>query len=271
MNQKTYIACGFGLSLLFHLAFFFVLIADFSQRKNEMGGFEAELAERFESIIIVSNLPLGELKQHSINSQKSQINPNKALKNNKKQQKSKKENALNLKNETNPALTIPKNENFTPQELSEKSNKQSLNSQQSPHNAQRNQTQKDDFASSPIQDKGAVAKTVISGASYKEIKSYQGLVMAHLTKHKKYPNLALMQGQEGTAVLKIIINSNGNVLSSELIKTSGETLLDDESLNLIARANPLPKPPKNMLGSDLKLIFSIPIDYNIKEFLRSQR
>ena len=270
MHYKAYLACGLGLSLLFHLAFFFVLIADLSKRKSETGGFEAKFGDRFESIMIVSTLPLGELKEQSIASQKSKINPNQTRKTQEKQKESKKDNAFNLKEEINPAFTSLKNRDFTPQELSEQSQEQSLNSQSSAVNSDRNQLQKDDFTSSPMQGKSATTQTMVSGASHKEIKSYQGLVMAHLTKHKKYPNSALTQGKEGTAVLRISIDDNGNVLSSELRKTSGETLLDEESLNLITRANPLPKPPQNMLGNTNKLTFSIPIDYNIKEFLHSQ-
>lgn len=265
--MRTYLACGLGLSLCLHGAFLLLLLSDFSKRKSDTGGFEAQIANQFESIMLISTLPFSDLKEHSTASQKSKINPNKAQKTQQKEKK--KANALNLKDELNPRLKSPQNEDFKPDELNNKTQKQNANAAATT-NALQNQAQKDDFTSTPIQSKGVNVKTMISGAFAKEIKSYQGLVMAHLAKYKKYPNQALIAGKEGVVVLRISIDANGNVLLRELKKTSGEMLLDEESLALITRANPLPKPPQNLLNSANTLTFSLGIDYNIKEFLYSR-
>lgn len=265
--MRSYLACGLGLSLCLHGVFLLILLSDFSKRKSDTGGFEAKIANQFESIIIVSTLPFSDLKEYSTASQKSKINPDKTQKTQQKEKK--KANALNFKDELNPTLKSPKNEDFKPDEFNNKTQKQSTNAQSATTNALQNQAQKDDFTSTPIQSKDKSIKTTISGAFAKEIKSYQGLVMAHLARYKKYPNQALIAGKEGVVVLRVSIDANGNVLLRQLKKTSGEGLLDEDSLALITKASPLPKPPQNLLNSANTLTFSIGIDYNIEEFLSS--
>jgi protein TonB len=60
-------------------------------------------------------------------------------------------------------------------------------------------------------------------------------------------------------MLAFRIDRNGHVLSSKIVQSSGSAILDEETLALIARAAPLPAPPRDV--TDNQLSFVIPIKY----------
>lgn len=77
--------------------------------------------------------------------------------------------------------------------------------------------------------------------------SWQGTLLAHLAKYKKYPHSAQARGKEGLNRLRFVVDGEGNVLSFELVNRSGNADLDRATLEMIRRAQPLPKPPADML------------------------
>ena len=77
--------------------------------------------------------------------------------------------------------------------------------------------------------------------------SWQGTLLAHLQKYKKYPASAQARGKEGMNRLRFVVDAEGNVLSFELVGASGNADLDRATLEMIRRAQPLPKPPADML------------------------
>lgn len=79
--------------------------------------------------------------------------------------------------------------------------------------------------------------------------SWQGTLLAHLQKYKKYPQSAQSRGKEGLNRLRFVVDGEGNVLSFELVGRSGNADLDRATLDMIRRAQPLPKPPADMLNN----------------------
>ncbi|MBT2297011.1 energy transducer TonB family protein [Pseudomonas fluorescens] len=77
--------------------------------------------------------------------------------------------------------------------------------------------------------------------------SWQGTLLAHLGKYKKYPASAQSRGKEGLNRLRFVVDAEGNVLSFELVSKSGNAALDRATLEMIRKAQPLPKPPADML------------------------
>ncbi|HHW4242892.1 TPA: energy transducer TonB family protein, partial [Campylobacter coli] len=134
-------------------------------------------------------------------------------------------------------------------------------------NASENSKFKNESLSAPLQSNEDKTQTIVSGNAKEQVKSYQALLMAHLTKFKKYPQEAIMQKQEGVVRIRVSIDESGNVLSKELKKSCPYAALNDEALSLFKRASPLPKPPKEMLKNGDKISFVMPIDYNIKDYL----
>lgn len=209
----------------------FFLFSFYTQEKSS--GVDFKQGAEFTSIMMVSELPIGELKEVSIDQKKSNSqDKNAILKVQKKIEK--------------------QDENQAQKEIA---------------NASENSKFKNESLSAPLQSNEDKTQTIVSGNAKEQVKSYQALLMAHLTKFKKYPQEAIMQKQEGVVRIRVSIDESGNVLSKELKKSCPYAALNDEVLSLFKRASPLPKPPKEMLKNGDKISFVMPIDYNIKDYL----
>ncbi|OWT31270.1 TonB-dependent colicin receptor protein [Campylobacter coli HN-CCD07046] len=224
----------------------FFLFSFYTQEKSS--GVDFKQGVEFTSIMMVSELPIGELKEVSIDQKKS----NSQDKNKKQDEKM----SLNSQDK-NAVLKAQK-----------KIEKQDENqAQKEIANASENSKFKNESLSAPLQSNEDKTQTIVSGNAKEQIKSYQALLMAHLAKFKKYPQEAIMQKQEGVVRIRVSIDESGNVLSKELKKSCPYAVLNDEVLSLFKRASPLPKPPKEMLKDGEKISFVMPIDYNIKDYL----
>ncbi|EKB8797133.1 energy transducer TonB [Campylobacter coli] len=245
--MKSGMIFGFVLSLILHtLVLMFFLFSFYTQEKSSGVDFKQGL--EFTSIMMVSELPIGELKEVSIDQKKS----NSQDKNKKQDEKM----SLNSQDK-NAVLKAQK-----------KIEKQDENqAQKEIANASENSKFKNESLSAPLQSNEDKTQTIISGNAKEQIKSYQALLMTHLAKFKKYPQEAIMQKQEGVVRIRVSIDESGNVLSKELKKSCPYAVLNDEVLSLFKRASPLPKPPKEMLKDGEKISFVMPIDYNIKDYL----
>ncbi|MGI7015482.1 energy transducer TonB family protein [Campylobacter coli] len=245
--MKSGMIFGLVSSLILHaLVLMFFLFSFYTQEKSS--GVDFKQGVEFTSIMMVSELPIGELKEVSIDQKKS----NSQDKNKKQDEKM----SLNSQDK-NAVLKAQK-----------KIEKQDENqAQKEIANASENSKFKNETLSAPLQSNEDKTQTIVSGNAKEQIKSYQALLMAHLTKFKKYPQEAIMQKQEGVVRIRVSIDESGNVLSKELKKSCPYAVLNDEVLSLFKRASPLPKPPKEMLKDGEKISFVMPIDYNIKDYL----
>ncbi|EAH6872869.1 energy transducer TonB [Campylobacter coli] len=245
--MKSGMIFGLVSSLILHaLVLMFFLFSFYAQEKSS--GVDFKQGVEFTSIMMVSELPIGELKEVSIDQKKS----NSQDKNKKQDEKM----SLNSQDK-NAVLKAQK-----------KIEKQDENqAQKEIANASENSKFKNESLSAPLQSNEDKTQTIVSGNAKEQIKSYQALLMAHLAKFKKYPQEAIMQKQEGVVRIRVSIDESGNVLSKELKKSCPYAVLNDEVLSLFKRASPLPKPPKEMLKDGEKISFVMPIDYNIKDYL----
>ncbi|HEH5236821.1 TPA: energy transducer TonB [Campylobacter coli] len=245
--MKSGMIFGLVSSLILHaLVLMFFLFSFYTQEKSS--GVDFKQGVEFTSIMMVSELPIGELKEVSIDQKKS----NSQDKNKKQDEKM----SLNSQDK-NAVLKAQK-----------KIKKQDENqAQKEIANASENSKFKNESLSAPLQSNEDKTQTIVSGNAKEQIKSYQALLMAHLAKFKKYPQEAIMQKQEGVVRIRVSIDESGNVLSKELKKSCPYAALNDEVLSLFKRASPLPKPPKEMLKDGEKISFVMPIDYNIKDYL----
>ncbi|EOZ2161249.1 energy transducer TonB [Campylobacter coli] len=245
--MKSSMIFGLVSSLILHaLVLMFFLFSFYTQEKSS--GVDFKQGVEFTSIMMVSELPIGELKEVSIDQKKS----NSQDKNKKQDEKM----SLNSQDK-NAVLKAQK-----------KNKKQDENqAQKEIANASENSKFKNETLSAPLQSNEDKTQTIVSGNAKEQVKSYQALLMAHLAKFKKYPQEAILQKQEGVVRIRVSIDESGNVLSKELKKSCPYAVLNDEVLSLFKRASPLPKPPKEMLKNGEKISFVMPIDYNIKDYL----
>ncbi|WP_426723692.1 energy transducer TonB family protein [Campylobacter coli] len=245
--MKSGMIFGLVSSLILHaLVLMFFLFSFYTQEKSS--GVDFKQGVEFTSIMMVSELPIGELKEVSIDQKKS----NSQDKNKKQDEK------MSLNSQDKDAVL----------KAQKKIEKQDENqAQKEIANASENSKFKNESLSAPLQSNEDKTQTIVSGNAKEQIKSYQALLMAHLAKFKKYPQEAIMQKQEGVVRIRVSIDESGNVLSKELKKSCPYAVLNDEVLSLFKRASPLPKPPKEMLKDGEKISFVMPIDYNIKDYL----
>jgi protein TonB len=91
---------------------------------------------------------------------------------------------------------------------------------------------------------------------------WQSALAAHLERFKRYPTEARARREQGIATVAFTIDHEGHLLSSRIVRSSGSSVLDEETLAMLARAQPMPKPPGNV--SETALSFVVPVRFNIR-------
>ena len=264
-------------------AVLFVFIANGGKAINleqNFGGFDYPIKnDQIESIMIISDLSIGDFKEVAVNSQKSstpQLEEETEAKEEEKPEIASLEEVKSqievVKKQETPKKIKPKKIVKKPVKIAEEANKKSNEDTQKVSNLDSdiNSVAKDNVASAPVSGSGTriVGSFAGSGA---DKKSWQGMVVSHLNKHKKYPSNALLSGFEGIVYVRVKIAANGEVLSVLLTKGSKFEILNNEATELFNRASPLPSPPGEMMGSDRDLTLNFPIEFNIKKYKASKK
>jgi periplasmic protein TonB len=89
--------------------------------------------------------------------------------------------------------------------------------------------------------------------------NYNGMVAAHLARHKQYPASARSAGAQGVATVAFSIDGNGRVTSARLAGGSGNPAIDQEVVAMARRASPFPPPPDGK-GRN----FTVPVRFNLR-------
>ena len=77
----------------------------------------------------------------------------------------------------------------------------------------------------------------------------------------RYPARALERGQEGSVRVAVVIDRNGNILSTSVLEESRYSLLNKEAQEAINRAAPFPAMPAALSGSRFE--FTVPIRFTL--------
>lgn len=95
-------------------------------------------------------------------------------------------------------------------------------------------------------------------------RSWQGDLQQHLAKFQRYPEEARRRNITGATRLRFEVDSDGKVVSVSIAQTSGNAALDRATLEMIRRAQPLPKPPAEILkGGSVEV--NAPFNYTLKD------
>jgi periplasmic protein TonB len=94
------------------------------------------------------------------------------------------------------------------------------------------------------------------------IARWESALTAHLEHFKRYPSEARARGDQGTATVAFTIDHEGHLVTSRIVRSSGSATLDEETLAMLVRAQPMPRPPDHILESELS--FVVPVRFNIK-------
>ena len=113
----------------------------------------------------------------------------------------------------------------------------------------------------PIEEKHATAPPATK-AIPSSVTRWQTVLAAHLERFKRYPTGARSRGEQGIVTGAFTIDGDGRLLASRIVQSSGSAALDEETLALLARAQPMPRPPDEMRTRELS--FVAPVRYNIR-------
>ena len=91
--------------------------------------------------------------------------------------------------------------------------------------------------------------------------TWQKELIAHLDRHKRYPATSSVRGVQ--VVVNFVIDEAGHVISSSIVRRSGDTMFDDAALGMIQRSDPVPKPPAVVVQQGLS--FTLPVIFRIKQ------
>jgi protein TonB len=91
---------------------------------------------------------------------------------------------------------------------------------------------------------------------------WQTALAAHIERFKRYPAKARSSGEQGIATVAFTIDRQGRLLTSRIVQSSGSAMLDQETLAMLSRAQPMPAPPSDL--PDNKLSFIVPVRFNIR-------
>jgi periplasmic protein TonB len=104
----------------------------------------------------------------------------------------------------------------------------------------------------PAQGTGETARRVRA--------TWQKELIAHLDRHKRYPAERVQKSAE--IVVSFALDRMGHVLSTSIVKGSGDAAFDEAALAMVRRSDPVPQPPP--LVADEGLNFTLPVIFKVK-------
>ncbi len=109
--------------------------------------------------------------------------------------------------------------------------------------------------------KNIVAPTTASRASNNAQPNWEGLILAHLERFRRYPARARAARKQGTVLVRFVMNRVGMVLSSRIVQKSGSFDLDQAALDTLQRAQPLPGIPKEKPDT---VELTVPVEFQLR-------
>ena len=90
--------------------------------------------------------------------------------------------------------------------------------------------------------------------------TWQKELAAHFDKHKRYPSDRSRQNAE--VLVNFELDRTGRILSTSIVRGSGDSSFDEAALAMIRRSDPVPQPPP--LVADEGLNFTLPVIFQFK-------
>lgn len=92
--------------------------------------------------------------------------------------------------------------------------------------------------------------------------TWEGRLLGHLQKHRRYPRQAERLRQQGVVYVRFAVARDGAVSALTLGRSSGFALLDQETLDTVQRANPVPAPPAEVAGDPVQVM--VPVSFFLR-------
>jgi TonB family protein len=107
----------------------------------------------------------------------------------------------------------------------------------------------------------SVAPAQGTGASKQRMRAtWQKELIAHLDRHKRYPADRPLKSAE--IVVSFALDRTGHILSTSIVKGSGDAAFDEAALAMVRRSDPVPQPPPVVAEEGLN--FTLPVIFRVK-------
>jgi protein TonB len=97
----------------------------------------------------------------------------------------------------------------------------------------------------------------------KTIESYSAKLTKSISRQKRYPRIAQMRGWQGKIIIDLKIDGQGNLIKAKIKQGSEFKILDTEGMNMVKRASPFPKPPKELESKIFNVV--VPISFKLQD------
>jgi TonB family protein len=81
-------------------------------------------------------------------------------------------------------------------------------------------------------------------------------ISAYFELHKKYPE---SKDKTTTVKVSLVINRKGNIVSANIVQSSGDAVFDNAALSMVHRSDPVPPPPAGL--TDDQFNFDLPVNF----------
>ncbi|MGE6331880.1 TonB family protein [Stenotrophomonas sp. NPDC077659] len=106
------------------------------------------------------------------------------------------------------------------------------------------------------------AQQTTAGERSRANASWQGLLLGHLQQHRRYPRQSERLRQQGVVYVRFAVYRDGRVSSPRIERGSGFALLDQETLDTVQRASPVPVPPAEVPGDPVEVM--VPVAFYLR-------
>ena len=86
-------------------------------------------------------------------------------------------------------------------------------------------------------------------------------LQSYINRNLKYPQISRENNSQGRAIIRFIIDSNGTVISPQVVRSSGDCNLDMEAVRVI-ESMPKWKPGKHK-GKPVRVLFTFPVIFRL--------
>lgn len=110
----------------------------------------------------------------------------------------------------------------------------------------------------------AVAHPAIEEAPDPALLERYGRSLSSLfARQQQYPRLAALRGWEGEVQLRVTIARKGNIIATQIVRSSGFEVLDQNAVQLVSSSGPLPRPPDALQNKELQII--VPVLFKLEK------
>lgn len=93
-----------------------------------------------------------------------------------------------------------------------------------------------------------------------DVGAYLSNLRDRVSRHRRYPEMALQLGLEGVVEVAVVVRPDGTLAAAPSIAdSSGHDLLDEEALHIVARAAPFPP----LTGHHEPVRLRVPVNFQL--------